>query len=361
MVLLIYEVFILFVFTVVLVLDLNGVRGKHEEYIEKPGYAPKTLVILPAKGYDIKQRQNFSSLKNQDYANYDLVAVVDSADDPAAKTAKQLGISILITKGKCNQCSGKNRAISYALHKLNDYGVYVIADSDIMVKKDWLRHLIAPLSDHSIGISTAFPTFVPIDNGLWSYVKMLWGLVGKSLMSSRATRFGWGGSLAFRNDIIDANLFNMLVNSKYSISDDISITKQSNKKGLSIAYVKDAEPVIYVKETKHSFIEWANRQAALTLLGYKNNLYIGIAYYSAELLLFASGIVLPFILSPVFAVLLLHFVISEYKAFMRSPIRPPMLSVIVILMPALYLYNLLKAASMESITWRGRSYVIKKK
>jgi len=73
--------------------------------------------------------------------------------------------------------------------------------------------------------------------------------------------------------------------------------------------------VVYIKETKKSFIEWANRQTALTLLGYKGNLYIGIAYYSAELLLFASGIIMPFTVNPVFAVLLLHFVISEYKAF----------------------------------------------
>jgi len=196
MILLIYEVFILFVFAVVLALDINSMKTRRGDgiYTEKTGYAPRVLAILPAKGYDLYQKDNFISLEKQDYGNYNLVAVVDSINDPAAKTARSLGILTLVAKGKCSTCSGKNRAIAYALRRFKDYNVYVIADSDVMVKRDWLSKLIAPLSNPSIGISTTFPTFMPVDHGLWSYVKMLWGLVGKSLMSSRLTRFGWGGS-----------------------------------------------------------------------------------------------------------------------------------------------------------------------
>jgi len=361
MILLIYEVFILFVFAAVLALDINSARTGQGGgiYTGKKRYAPRVLVILPAKGRDLHQNDNFLSLKKQDYGNYNLVAVVDSMDDPAAKTARRLGILIFVARGKCSACSGKNRAIAYALRRFRNYDVYVIADSDVNAKRDWLSKLITPLSNSGTGISTTFPTFIPVDRGLWSYVKMLWGLVGKSLMSSRLTRFGWGGSLAFKRDIADEKLLYMLTRSRYAVSDDISITKRAKELGLSIAYVKDAEPVVYVKETRESFVEWANRQAALTLLGYKNNLYIGVAYYSAELLLFASGIIMPFSVNPIFAVLLLHFVISEYKAFVRSPIRPPILFLVAMAMPALYLYNLLKASSMKKITWRGRSYTVK--
>jgi len=361
MILFIYEVFILFVFIVVLALDINSARTWRENntYTVKKEYTPRVLVILPAKGHDLYQEDNFLSLKKQDYGNYNLIAVVDSINDPAAKTARRLGIHTLVAKGKCSACSGKNRAIAYALRRFKDYDVYVIADSDVMAKKDWLSKLIAPLSNPGIGISTTFPTFMPADHSIWSYVKMLWGLVGKSLMSSRLTRFGWGGSLAFKKDIADEKLLYMLTRSKYAVSDDISITKRAKELGLSIEYVKDAEPVVYIKETRESFIEWANRQTALTLLGYKNNLYIGVAYYSAELLLFASGIIMPFTVNPIFTVLLLHFVISEYKAFVRSPIRPPVLFLVAMAMPALYLYNLLKASRMRNITWRGRIYAIK--
>ncbi|MEM3744839.1 MAG: hypothetical protein QW759_03300, partial [Candidatus Micrarchaeaceae archaeon] len=102
----------------------------------------------------------------------------------------------------------------------------------------------------------------------------------------------------------------------------------------------------------------ANRQAALTLLGYRKNLYIGTAYYSAELLLLASGIAMPLLVSPIFAILLLHLAISEYKSIARSPKRPHMLILIAAVMPALYLYNLVKASRMRSITWRGRTYAM---
>jgi len=268
MILLIYEVFILFVFVVVLALDINSMRTGRGDgiYTGKKIYAPRVLVILPAKGYDLYQKDNFLSLKKQNYSNYNLVAVVDSINDPAAKTARRLGILTLVARGKCSACSGKSRAIAYALRRFKDYDIYVIADSDVMAKRDWLSKLIAPLSNPGTGISTTFPTFMPVDHGLWSYVKMLWGVVGKSLMSSRLTRFGWGGSLAFKRDVADEKLLYMLTHSRYAVSDDINITRRAKELGLSIAYVKDAEPVVYVKETKESFVEWANRQTALTLL-----------------------------------------------------------------------------------------------
>ncbi|MEM0086954.1 MAG: glycosyltransferase family 2 protein, partial [Candidatus Micrarchaeaceae archaeon] len=360
MLLAIYEGFIAIVFAAVLALDINGFFQHAEKYKTVKGFKPKTLIILPAKGQDVTQLENFSSLKNQSYHNYDIVAVVDSSSDPASIAASKVGIKTVIAKGTCERCSGKNRAIAYALKTFQNYNVYVIADSDIRVSNTWLEKLIKPLSDARIGISTTFPFFVPIDNSIWSKIKMLWGLVGQSLMGSKITRFGWGGSLAFKKNLVDKRLFYLLEDSKYAISDDISITKRAKEKGLGIAYVKDAEVVVNVKENAASFTEWANRQAALTLLGYRKNLYIGTAYYSAELLLLASGIAMSIFVAPIFAILLLHLVISEYKSIARMPKRSLALLFIVLAMPAIYLYNLVKASRMESIEWRGRIYSISK-
>ncbi|MGC8730285.1 MAG: glycosyltransferase [Candidatus Micrarchaeia archaeon] len=334
-------------------MDLHGLLERKEKYTNR--YEPKTLVIIPAKGTDIGQYKNFMSIINQDYSNFDVVVTVDGKDDDAAKTARKAGISVQVAEGKCNKCSGKSRAILYTLRKFRNYDAYVIADSDIYAKKSWLKELVAPLANNKIGISTTFPYFVPANNNIYSSIKMIWGFVGTSLMKSKTTRFGWGGSLAFRRDLVDSRLMHLLSSSQYSVSDDISITKRAREKRMEIAYVDEAAPIVYTKETRSSFFEWANRQTALTLLGYRSNLYFGIVYYSAEIALFISGVVLAFF-NPLFLLLLLHFSISEAKAFLKAPKKTPKIFFIVAAMPFLYLYNLLKASHMQSIEWRGRRY-----
>ncbi len=324
-------------------------------------------MIIPVKGNDINQKENFESIKRQDYKDYDIVAVADSKDDPGIKAAKELGIKTLIAKGPWLKSSGKTRAIAYTLRKMKGYEIYAIADSDIKANRDWLSKLIEPFSCGDVYISTTFPIFLPIRPRFWSYVKEIWGLVGEGLLESELTRFGWGGSLAFRRELADSRLIHLLTDSKYSLSDDISITKRVKEIGKKIEYVKDAAPIVYVDENFKSFIEWANRQTALTILGYKKNLYFGYMYYGAEAILFGSGIIGAFAVSPLFSLLLAHFVISEAKTIKRvkrhrgrtSLNEIALFFAIVAIMPFLYLYKLRHASHMEHIEWRGRKYRVK--
>ncbi|MGC9190879.1 MAG: glycosyltransferase [Candidatus Micrarchaeia archaeon] len=103
-------------------------------------------MILPIKGNDIKQRENFESLKNQRYRNYRILAVADSHTDSAVNVAKSVGIDVAIARGPWKRSSGKSRAIAYALSKFKNYDIFVIADSDIKVKNDWLAK---PFFHHS--------------------------------------------------------------------------------------------------------------------------------------------------------------------------------------------------------------------
>ncbi len=132
MLLVICEYFVLAVFFAMLVLDTKSLIAKRELYKKDPKFNPRILVIVPAKGYDLNQRENFLSLQRQHCRNYDVVAIVDAIGDYAAKTALNLGIRTEVAKGRCMRCSGKNRAIAYALNKFRDYDVYVIADSDVI-------------------------------------------------------------------------------------------------------------------------------------------------------------------------------------------------------------------------------------
>ena len=353
-----YLAFILVVFLVVALIDLAPYLRKKVKTEYNLNYNPKTLVMVPCRGEDLTLKENLKSLANQGYDNYDLIAIVDGEDDPAVKCIRTVGISYLLSDYKTGKASGKVQAIITAIRKFKNYDTYVIADSDILVKKDWLRKLIAPLQDKKIGISTTFPKFVA-RAGLWSKVKFVWGFAGEGMMENNATRFGWGGSLAFRKDLINKNTMHLLTKSTYSVSDDIALTKAAKLAGLGITYVKGAQPIVNSDDSFFKFIEWSNRQTALSVLGYKRNLYYGIAFYSAEILLFVSGIVLSYLITPLFLILLAHFLKSELRTAARAKSSDPAIAFIVIFMPIIYLANLLVASSTSHITWRGRRYAIR--
>lgn len=321
-------------------------------------FFPRTLVIVPCRGVDRGMEENLKSIGWQDYPNYEVVAVVDSKSDPASQCISKAGMRAIHSGYRGGKSSGKVFAILFAIRKFRDFDVYVIADSDIRVEKNWLANLVAPLASSAVGVSTSFPKFVP-EGGAWSKVKMLWGFAGQGMMESRRTRFGWGGSLAFRKELMDREAIRILSSSKYAVSDDISITKAARGRGLGIAYVKDAQPQVHSADDLRTFAEWSTRQTALSILGYRNNLYFGIAFYSAEILLMASGIALSYAISPVFVLMLVHLAKSEWKTMERAGSLDPAIALMVPAMPFIYLINLAAAARMKKITWRGRSYSLR--
>ena len=347
------SLYILLTFTILLFifqLFLNLPKKKIEK--KYPEYTGKVLVMVPCKNIDYTMKDNLSSLKYQDYTNYDLIAIIDSKDDPAFKAVNELGIRYILTNYECQGCSGKVRALSTAMTKFTGYSVFVIADSDIMAKKNWLSKLVSPFVIPSTGITTTFPYFKPM-GGIWSKVKTLWGFVGQGMMESDITRFGWGGSLAFRKELInDASM-------KYfssKVSDDTALTKICKDSGYNIEYVAGAQPIINSPDDFKTFHEWSVRQTALSISSDSRILYLGIAVYFTQIWVF----IMAFILIPFFGLYSLIFLIptllGEVKMNERLKETDFSYYVIFLLLPFFYLYNLLAASFKDEISWRGNTY-----
>jgi hypothetical protein len=352
----IYLVFLLLILLFFSLFKLYGifVKGRNaEENQKKAKYNPRVLVIVPCKGLDLTLEQNLKSIKAQDYGNCKMLAVVDSKEDAAVEAINNAGIDYLISKRTSPAGSGKVHAISTAISKAGNFDVYVIADSDILVKKDWLKLLIQPLKDLNTGIATTFPRFEPA-GGFWSEAKLVWGFVGLGLMESKMTRFGWGGSIAFRKDIFDYGPY--FKTFREALSDDIALVKIAAQKELGIAYVPDAAPVVNSADDFKTFWEWSNRQTALFLLENRKLFGIGFVFYGLQLLLFISGIVLAATVSPLFLVMLLPTVLGIIQDLKRAGTVSPSLIVASIIMPFLYFTNILIGRSMKKILWRGTHY-----
>lgn len=346
-------------FTVLLIFIFLGltyiatVRTEIQQYNKIQGLS--VLVIIPCRGNDYELEENLKSISTQDYPDFKTIAVVDSTSDEALSSIRKAGIGFTVSRETCSGCSGKVRAIATAVEMNPDYDVYVLADSDIRVKNDWLSSLVAPFSDGRTGISTTFPYFNPV-GGFWSRVKLVWGFVGLGMMESKLTRFGWGGSLAFRSELLDED---GMIFFKEFVSDDIALTKICKNKQKEIAYVRDAMPVINSPDTREIFMEWANRQTALSIYSTRKVFYYGIVLYGATILLFTASIALGLFFNPVFLVFLLPSIINALRAVRRAGKMGFSSFCISLFVPFIYFYNLVTASRMGGITWRGRDYSLK--
>ncbi|MDE1861017.1 MAG: glycosyltransferase [Candidatus Micrarchaeota archaeon] len=358
----IYIGFSLLVFIMLTLLDFRGYsRVSGQEAAERryiglgKGYHPKVLVIVPCRGKDLTLYENLLSMKEQDYKRFEVIAVVDTANDASVASIKRAKIGWMVSNVKAEAASGKVRAILSALQKYKDHDVYVIADSDITVDGLWLRRLVEPLADYRIGLSTMFPYFKPV-GGFWSRIKLLWGFIGEGLMEGEATRFGWGGSMAFRKDMLNKGALDFLKNSRYSVSDDVCLTKIVKQRGLKIAYTRMSQPIVKSDDGYSKFVEWSNRQTALSILGYRKNLYLGLLFYGAEIWNLLSAIILSLLVSPLFLVFFLHPIQSEIKTYPRARGKSKLMWLLVPLMSIVYFANLVTATATKEITWRGRRY-----
>lgn len=337
-------------------LTLISIGGRKRTLAGPSDFNPRTLVMVPCRGNDFSLKENLLSLKQQDYGNYEIVAVVDSHDDPAVPVLKEVGINTIISGYECIGCSGKVRAIATAISTFDEFDVYVIADSDILAGRDWLKDLVSPLKDYNYGLATTFPYFRPV-GGFWSRVKLVWGFVGLGMMESEVTRFGWGGSLAFRKDLVAGEEKMALFSS--SVSDDIALTKLSNAAGKKIFYSRTAQPVINSPDDFRTFNEWANRQTALSESSSPKVFRYGILFFGSTDLLFLSAIFLSVFISQFFILFLLPSFITAFKNSRRSRESRLFVFLLSFLIPFAYMYNLLAGRKMKTISWRGREYDLK--
>ncbi|MGC8538358.1 MAG: glycosyltransferase [Candidatus Micrarchaeia archaeon] len=343
-----------FIFTIWFVSLFIKFFGSKEPEISK-GPDPSALVIIPCKGADLMMGSNLEAAKHQKYRKYSMVAVVDSADDPAVVHLKKHHIPYILSTEACSNCSGKVRAIATAISKYPKFDVYVILDSDVRVGKDWLAELVAPLSSSAYGMSTTYPIYRPYNGRFWEKVKMYWSTVGLSLLEYKKTRFGWGGSLAFKKSLIRHNMGKF----KETVSDDITLTEIAKKEGAAIYYSKKAQPVVFCSETRETFFEWSNRQTALSMLSNGNLFYYGLLKYVSEALMVVFGITLSFI-DPIFMLLLLPTATAVTKDYIRTGSRDIISSIVIhLILPFIFLLNFTSARRMQTITWRGKTYKLK--
>ncbi len=173
---------------------------------------PPVTLLKPLCGMEPNLRANLESFFRQDYPNFEIVFGTRNATDPALNVVRELQalyprIPVRITfSGEPDRPNAKVCSLE-KMYTAASHDFLVISDSDVHVRPEYIREVVRPLLESSIGLVTCLYEGVPT-GGFWSHlealgmsVEMTSGVVVADLLEGMT--FALGPTMATRRDVVD--------------------------------------------------------------------------------------------------------------------------------------------------------------
>ena len=202
--------------------------------VRDAAFTPPVSILKPIRGLDPDARENLASFCRLDYPEYEMVFCVDPDDDAVLGVLAQLTADfpqcrIRVLYGSLRVAT--NDKVAKLARLVNDaaHEVVVISDSDVRVRPDYLRQLVAPLRDPGVGAVTCF--YVPTElttltdhlqsvgmmSDFYAGILVAWQLdgvkfaLGPTIATTRARLSGFGGYPELENRPADDLLVGRLI------------------------------------------------------------------------------------------------------------------------------------------------------
>lgn len=344
-------------------------------------YAPRVALLCPCKGIEPGLEENLTALAEQDYPGYEIFFVLARSDDPAQKTVRHVADACgsrahIVIAGKPDGCGEKVNNLRFAVDQLEPgFDVLVFADSDGRPGRQWLSHLVAPLSDPNLGAATTFRWWLPNRGGFWSAFGAAWDSSIATLQGQPGRTFCWGGGTAIRRTVFDqADVRNHWGG---AVSDDWAMTRALRQAGKRIDFVPECLVPTLRDSGFGDLIEFTNRQIIITRV-YASGMWAAGAL--SHFLYCATFILGGILIAQAWAdnqlwletamLLLLIFLLAAAKGVFRWLAAIELLpawryklqsyawawTILSPFVPFLYAVNFLSSAFRRRITWRGVRY-----
>lgn len=224
---------------------------------------PKAAVVLSLRGSDPFLLKSMSALLDQDYDDFTLFIIVDSPNDSAWPDVRRLEsiapdkVKSQVLKNRLETCSLKCCALAEVTEQLDaSYEVVVYLDGDAAPHRRWLRELVEPLSDRSIGVTTGNRWYTPGKITWGAMVRYFWN--AGAIVQVWLNGILWAGSMAMRRETIEKI---GLVNAwRSSLSVDGAGVRQIRRAKLKTLFV----PTVIMPNREDisvaQFIPWSERQ-----------------------------------------------------------------------------------------------------
>jgi ceramide glucosyltransferase len=117
---------------------------------------PPVTILKPVHGIEKNQRENLRSTCLQDYPDFQVVFSVQELDDPAIPILNEIQrefgserVTVAIENRRSGTNGKINNMIGGLLHARHE--ILVISDSDVRLRPDYLKAIVAPLADPTVG------------------------------------------------------------------------------------------------------------------------------------------------------------------------------------------------------------------
>jgi cellulose synthase/poly-beta-1,6-N-acetylglucosamine synthase-like glycosyltransferase len=360
---------------------LSGVR--YAAYVRRetsrplPDFQPFVSVIAPGRGLEPGLIDNLRPLVAQDYPRYEVLFVFDALDDPAIKIVDELRTTAAVPArtviaGPATDSGQKVHNLRVAVNEIDpESEVLVFVDSDARPTKNWLKQLVAPLADETLGASTGYRWFIPERGRIASRLRSVWNAsVASALGGDTAKNFCWGGSTAIRR----TTFTKLDVSNRWrgTVSDDFTITRVLKEAQLPIHFTPNCLVASVGDCDFRELLEFTTRQIKITRV-YASHLWLPLLLGSALFAIaFFGGLILIGVnprSSAAYIFPLIIFALGATKSFLRFRAISTLLQTSrtdlvahVFLWPfasLLYLYNAVAAGFSRRIKWRGITYELK--
>jgi ceramide glucosyltransferase len=222
----------------------------------------RVLLCAPCKGHDINLEDNLRSLLEQDYDDYEVAFIVESADDSACPIIKRVMAAHswmparLIIAGRATESGQKVHNLRMATAHLAPRIKFIaFADSDARPRPEWLRMLVSRLHRPNMGAMTGYRWFVPERNSIAN--NLLYGLNCNlmSLLGRKSHYLLWGGSWAIRREVFEE----IGLHSAWqgALSDDLVAGRLLSKAKMQVRFEPAcvvASPIDYTPAEAASFV-----------------------------------------------------------------------------------------------------------
>ncbi|HEX8633022.1 MAG TPA: glycosyltransferase [Pyrinomonadaceae bacterium] len=354
-----------------------------------PDFTPYVTVVAPCRGLDQGLYENLDALCAQNYPAFEIIFVIDSPDDPALDVIERVRRAWeqsaspqtrVLMAGGASESGQKVHNLIAAVGAADARSeAFVFVDSDARPRREWLRSLVAPLADETIGAATGYRWFIPSRNPA-THLRAVWNAsIASALGENSRTNFCWGGSTAIRRETFTR--LRIAQQWRGTLSDDFALTRALQHAQLPIHFVPRCLTASHDVCRARSLLEFTTRQLKITrvyaprlwrIVLISNFLFVAVFYGGITLTLsrFARG--LPSALP--LALVACIFALGSAKALLRLRAvalafapeqkiwRAATLAAHVLLWPlasALFLYNALVAGVSRRIRWRGITYELK--
>lgn len=302
-----WNLLLLSLFHAIIAITLAVLLKRSKRSIPDDQDLPPVMVILCLKG-DVSYGLNcLRGLLNLNYPRYGVQVIADHPTstawqmlsdvlrDPSEIPVSINSLDIWHTTHFSFECSALIQTIS---HLKQDYKVVAMIDAGLIPHRDWLKELVSPLVDSSIGVTTGYRWYRP-SNGQWSsLLRYAWN--GFMVVQMCISRVPWEGSFALK--IQHIYQINLVDNWRKTATPDIFLGTLLQEQGLCVSVVPSLLMTRHINLDILEFVDWIKQRLLLLRV-----------YHPLWLLLAAQGVFVTFTLSRASITLLSNLLTGQWS------------------------------------------------